>query len=269
MRFQYILIMSENKSLRPLQAANVAAFVGVLIVNTLATTVGINGKLTGAVSDGIPNLFVPAGLTFSIWGPIYLLLLMFTAWQFTKAAAPAVGRVGWLFVLSSAANIGWLLLWHYQLTALSMAAMLALLASLIAIYVKLGVGVEPRPSLAERWLSHVPFGVYLGWITVATIANASAVLVSLGWNGFGLAPEVWTVIVMAVAVLITAATLLLRRDAAYALVVVWAFIGIALKRSADPSPASRAVEAAAIVCGAAVAAGILALAVRTMLRRRT
>jgi hypothetical protein len=260
--------MGENKSLWLFRAANVAAFVGVLIVNTLASTVGINGRLTGAVSDGIPNLFVPSGLTFSIWGPIYLLLLLFIILQFRRNMAAAVGRVGWLFVLSSAANIGWLLFWHYQYLVLSMAAMLLLLALLIAIYVRLGIGREPRPTAAERWFSQVPFSVYLGWITVATIANASAVLVTLGWNGFGVAPEVWTVVVMVVAVLITAAALLTRRDAAYALVAAWAFLGIALKRSADPSAASRTVEIAAIVCGAAVAAGILALAVRTMTRRR-
>jgi benzodiazapine receptor len=260
--------MNNTNTPRLLQAANVAAFAGVLVVNTLASTVGINGMLTGSVSDGIPNLFVPAGLTFSIWGLIYVLLLLFNVRQFTKNAGPAVGRVGWLFVLSSAANIGWLLLWHYKYTVLSLAAMLALLASLIAIYVRLGIGREPRPSTAERWFAHVPFSVYLGWITVATIANASAALVTLGWDGFGVAPEVWTIVVMAAAVLITGAALLTRRDASYALVVLWAFAGIALKRSADSSPASRVVEIAAIVCGAVVAAGILALAVRTVLRRR-
>ena len=257
--------MNNNNSPRLLQAANVAAFAGVLVVNTLASTVGINGMLTGSVSDGIPNLFVPAGLTFSIWGLIYVLLLLFNVWQFTQSSSPAVGRVGWLFVLSSAANVGWLLLWHYKLTVLSLAAMLVLLASLIAIYVRLGIG---RESTAERWFAHVPFSVYLGWITVATIANASAVLVTLGWDGFGVAPEVWTIVVMAAAVLITAAALLTRRDAFYALVVAWAFAGIALKRSADSSPAGRVVYIAAIVCGAAVATGILALAVRTILRRR-
>jgi benzodiazapine receptor len=260
--------MNNNNTPRLLQAANVVAFAGVLFVNTLASTVGINGKLTGSVSDGIPNLFVPAGLTFSIWGLIYALLLLFNVWQFTKNSGPAVGRVGWLFVLSSAANVGWLLLWHYQFIVLSLAAMLILLATLIAIYARLGIGREPRPSAAERWFSRVPFSVYLGWITVATIANASAALVSLGWDGFGFAPEIWTVVVMAAAVLITAAALLTRRDAAYALVVAWALAGIALKRSTDSSQASQMVEIAAIVCGAAVAAGILALAVRTLLRRR-
>jgi hypothetical protein len=260
--------MNENRSLWVLRAANLAAFAAVLVVNTLASTIGINGSLTGALSDGIPNLFVPSGLTFSIWGVIYLFLLLFIIWQFRKTAIPALGRVGWLFVLSSAANIGWLLLWHFHLVALSMAAMLALLASLIAVYVRLGIGREPRPSAAERWFTRVPFSVYLGWITVATIANATATLVTAGWNGFGLAPEVWTVIVMAVAALIASAILLTRRDAAYALVVAWALAGIALKRSADASQASGAVEAAAIVCGAVVVVGIAALAVRTLLRRR-
>lgn len=260
--------MNENRALWLVRSANIAAFVAVLVVNTLASTIGINGSLTGALSDEIPNMFVPAGLTFSIWGAIYVLLLLFNIWQFRKNAAPALGRVGWLFVISSAANIGWLLLWHYRLIALSLIAMLALLASLIAIYLRLGVSREARPSAAERWFAHVPFGVYLGWITVATIANATAVLVTAGWDGFHLGPEVWTVVVMAVAVLIALAVILTRRDAAYALVVAWALSGIALKRSADSSQASQTVAIAAIVCGAVVAAGIAALAVRTLLKHR-
>ncbi len=254
-----------------LQAANIVAFLGVLVVNTLATTVGINGRLTGAVSDGIPNLFVPAGLTFSIWGVIYLALLLFTVYQARglfrpgQQAPEGVLRIGWLFVLSSAANIGWLFLWHYDLVGLSMIAMLALLGSLLAIYVKLGTGLT-RASSAERWLLRVPFSLYVGWITVATIANASAFLVRIRWNGFGLAPEVWTVAVIVVAVLITLAVLLTRRDVAYSLVVLWALAGISLKRSGDSSSASQVVFITAIVCGAVVAVAIIASAVRSAVR---
>jgi benzodiazapine receptor len=254
-----------------LQVANIVAFLAVLVVNTLASTVGINGRLTGALSDGISNLFVPAGLTFSIWGVIYLFLLLFAVFQSRglfragQNAPAGVLRIGWLFVLSSAANIGWLLLWHYELVGLSMIAMLVLLGSLLAMYVRLGTG-RTRTSSAERWLLRVPFSLYVGWITVATIANATAFLVTIGWNGFGLPPEAWAVAVVVVAALVTLAVLLTRRDAAYGLVVLWARAGIALKRSGDATSASQVVFVAAIACGAVVAAAIIASAVRSAVR---
>jgi benzodiazapine receptor len=254
-----------------LQAANIVAFLTMIVVNTLATTTGLFGRQTGALSDAIPNLFVPAGITFSVWGVLYLLMLLFTVYQarglFTadRAAPEALGRVGWLFVVSSAANVGWLLLWHAQLVGLSMIPMLALLMTLIAVHLRLGTG-RTRPTGTERWFFRVPFSAYLGWITVATVANATAALVTAGWNGFGLAPEVWAVAMVVVAALLTIVMLLTRRDAAYGLVVVWALAGIALKRSADASVASRAVYVAALACSAVVAAAIIATAIRSALR---
>jgi benzodiazapine receptor len=253
------------------QVLNILSFVAVLVVNTLASTVGINGRLTGALSDKIPNLFVPAGLTFSIWGLIYLLLLLFAIGQarglFSSGQNVPEGtrRVGWLFILSSAANVGWLLLWHFELIGLSMLAMLVLLASLLGIYLRLGTG-RGRVRAGERLFFRLPFSMYLGWITVATIANATALLVKAGWNGFGLAPEVWTVAVIAVAALVTLAMLATRRDAGYGLVVLWALAGIALKRSADGSAASRVVFLATVVCGALVAAALIASVVRSALK---
>jgi benzodiazapine receptor len=267
--------MATRQSLKVLQAANIVAFIGVIVVNTLASTVGLNGVQTGVLSDEIPNLFVPAGLTFSIWGVIYIFLLLFTLTQArglfsAKGEAPAfVGKVGWLMVLSSAANIGWLLLWHWRQVGFSQLAMLALLASLIAISLRFGAA-QGSATPAERWFARIPFSVYLGWITVATIANATALLVKAGWNGFGLAPEVWTVAVIVVAVLITLVVLATRRDAAYALVVTWALAGIALKRSADHSAASTTVGVTAMVAAAVVVVGIVIVAVRSVVvARRT
>jgi benzodiazapine receptor len=258
-------------NIKLLQVANIVAFVAMIVVNALATTVGIFGRQTGALSDNIPNLFVPAGLTFSVWGVLYLLTLLFTVSQArglfaaNRSAPEALGKVGWLFFLSSAANVGWLLLWHAQLVALSMIPMLVLLGALIAIHVRLGTG-RTRPTGAERWFFRVPFSAYLGWITVATVANATAALVTAGWHGFGLAPEVWAIAMVAVAALVTLVMLLVRRDAAYGLVVLWALAGIALKRSTDASSASRAVFVAAVACAAVVAGALVGTAIRSALR---
>jgi translocator protein len=260
----------ESK-IKILQVINIVCFIGVIILNTLASTVGINGRLTGALSDEIPNLFVPAGLTFSIWGVIYILLLLFAIGQarglFSAGRKSPEGtrQVGWLFVLSSVGNIGWLLLWHFRLVGLSLLAMLLILASLVAIHQRLGTGRMPA-GRAERWLFRVPFSVYLGWITVATIANVTAALVKAGWTGFGLQPQFWAVTVVVVAALVTGAVLLTRRDVAYSLVIVWALAGIALKRSADSSPASQVVFVAAVVCASVVAAATIASAVRSAVR---
>ena len=258
-------------NMKILQVVNILSFIAVLVINTLASTVGINGRLTGALSDNIPNLFVPAGLTFSIWGVIYLLLLLFTIAQARglfsaeQKGPEGTGRIGWMFFISSVGNVAWLLLWHFELVTLSLVAMLVILVSLILIHTRLGTG-RTRDKLSGWLFFRVPFSIYLGWITVATIANATAVLVKAGWNGFGLPPEVWTVAVIVVAVLITGAMLVTRRDAGYGLVVLWALAGIALKRSADPTPASQVVFVAAIVCGAVVAAAIIASVVRSALR---
>jgi hypothetical protein len=254
-----------------IQVANILAFIAVIIVNTLASTVGINGRLTGELSDRLPNLFVPAGLTFSIWGVIYLLLLLFTIAQarglFSAGHVCPDGtqRIGWLFFLSSAANIAWLLLWHHELVGGSLLAMVAILAFLLAIYVKLGTG-RTRSNAAERWFFRVPFSVYLGWITVATMANVTAFLVKIGWNGFGLPPQVWAIVLTIVAALIAIAVLAARRDAAFGLVVLWALGGIAIKRSADSTVPSHAVFITALVCGAVVAAALIGLAARSVFR---
>ncbi|MCX7029884.1 MAG: hypothetical protein NTU62_07150 [Spirochaetes bacterium] len=258
-------------NIKLIQASNILAFLAMIVVNTLATTVGLFGWQTGVLSDVIPNLFVPAGLTFSVWGVLYLLLLLFVVYQarglFSAArqAPEALGRVGWLFVVSSVANIAWLLLWHLRLVGLSMIPMLVLLVTLIAVHVRLGTG-RTRPTGTERWFFRVPFSAYLGWITVAIVANATAALVTAGWNGFGLASEVWAVAMVVVAALLTLVMLATRRDAAYALVVLWALAGIVLKRSADASAASHAVFVAAVACAAVVAAAIAATAIRSALR---
>ena len=257
--------------MKALQVVNILSFVAMVAVNAISSTVGINGATPGELSDAIPNLFVPAGLTFSVWGVIYLALLLFTVAQarglFSAGQAGPEGtrRAGWLFLVSSVANVAWIFLWHYRLVGLSMLAMLALLLSLIAITTRLGTG-RSRAKPAERIFFRLPFSLYLGWITVATIANATALLVTWNWNGFGLAPEVWAVALVVIATLVTIAVLAVRRDAAHALVVTWALVGIALKRAADSSAASRVVYLTALVCAAVVVAGVAVSAVRSALK---
>ena len=81
----------------------------------------------------------------------------------------------------------------------------------------------------ETWAVRVPFSIYLGWITVATVANVTDVLDFVKWNQFGISSEVWMVIVLAAVLAIAGLMNFLRRDAAYALVILWALAGIAVK----------------------------------------
>jgi hypothetical protein len=164
-------------------------------------------------------------------------------------------KIGWLFVLSSIINIAWLFLWQYELLSLSVVLMFLLLATLILIYLRLGIGKSPV-ALREKLAIHVPFSVYLGWITIASIANVSVTLVSVNWNGFGISPEIWATLIITVALLITLLVLATRRDIAYGLVIVWALIGIAVKQSGNQNIVMLT-EASAIIVLLALAATIL------------
>ena len=236
------------------QIAVIIATIATIVVNGLANALPINGKGTGEISDTFDVFFVPAGYVFSIWGVIYLLLIAFTIFQALPAQRndPVLNTVGWVYVLSCIANIVWIFLWHYERFPLTLVAMLTLLACLISSYLLLGVG-RTEISAGYRWLVHLPFCVYLGWITVATVANVTDVLDYAGWGGWGISPEVWAVIMLVVATALTAAMLFTRRDAAYALVIIWAFVGIAIKQAE-----SRPVSLAAWVLTALI--GILLLA---------
>lgn len=237
-----------------LRLGNIVAYVVTLVVNSLAgSSTLLNGRTTAAVSDAYLTLVTPAGYVFSIWGVIYLLLGAFVVFQVlpNQKDQPYQKQIGALFILSSLFNIVWLFLWQYDYITLSVIVMFAFLATLIAIYVRLGIG-KTKASLKENLLVRLPFSVYLGWITIATIANVSAALVSVSWDGFGLSPQTWAILVLAVAAVITLAVIVTRKDVAYSLVVIWALAGIAVKQSLYPDIVLTAEVAIAIVVVALV-----------------
>jgi hypothetical protein len=255
--------MADTARHRRWAALNAAGLVGTLVMNGLANALPLNGKGTGELSDLYPNLFVPAGLTFSIWGLIYLLLLGFVGFQVVCAVRgqgerAALDAIGPWFVVSSAANSLWIVAWHWQRIGQALLLMLLLLASLLAIYLRLGVG-RARPRASRRWLVELPVSVYLGWITVATIANVTTLLVDMGHSDLPPGPVFWTVTVILVAVLLAGLMILTRSDLAFASVVAWALLGIWLKRRAIALPDDDAVEQAALV-------GIVLIAIASLLR---
>lgn len=211
----------------------VFSLVLMIAVNALANILPINGIGTGAVSDSFPNLFAPAGITFAIWGLIYLLLSIYAIYQtglFSKEKTSFdsewLRTVGFFFVLSSMANTIWIFAWHYKIIEVSLVMMLIILASLIKIVLILK---SQKLSTKEKLLIRLPFSVYFGWITVATIANVTTQLVAWNWNGFGILEPVWSIIILSVGALIGITTILSNRDTAYGLVLIWAFAGILIK----------------------------------------
>jgi len=214
---------------------NMALAVGTIAMNILANALPLNGQNTGEISDRFKVLFVPAGYVFSIWGLIYIGILAYAVYQALPGQRenPRLARVDSLFIVASVANVAWLFFWHYNLFLLTLVAMLTLLASLIGIYLALGIGRGVVPA-GERWAVRVPFSVYLGWISVATIANVTDVLDFVKWNGWGLEPAAWAAIMLGIGVVLAAAVVFTRYDAAYVLVFVWAYIGIALKQASTP-----------------------------------
>ena len=235
------------------QIANILSVVLALTVNILASTLPLNGQNTGEISDRFQVFFVPAGYVFAIWGVIYIGWIAFAVYQALPAQkeSPRLRKLGYLFALSGLLNAAWLFCWHYNQFGLSVLVMLGLLGLLIASYLRLDVGRTPVGT-AEKWCVDVPFSIYLGWISVAAIANVTDWLYFVNWNGFGIAPEIWAVIMLLVASLVGVMMALTRRDSAYLFVFAWSFVGIAVKQAAVPMVAYTAWAAAMVALGLAV-----------------
>jgi hypothetical protein len=256
-----------------LAIANLSGFAAVIVVNTLANTLPLGGRTTGQLSDQYPNLFVPSGLTFSIWGLIYLLLAIFVVYCVVFSARKPtqddsfMEKVGVLFFITCLANLGWIFAWQYQVLPLSLVLMIVLLGALILIYVRLNVGIASATA-AEKYLVHLPMSIYLGWISIATIANVTAVLVAGKWTRFGMSEQFWAVVMIAVGIILAGLMLFRRNDIFYALVVGWALVGILLKRIADMATPAGAVILTTIIGISLISLGILAQIARRRVYRR-
>jgi hypothetical protein len=233
-----------------------------IAVNGLANGLPLNGQGTGEISDRFDIYFVPAGYVFSIWGLIYLGLLVFSIYQALPMQRDneLLKRIAPAYWIGSLANAAWIFLWHYEFFYLTLIAMLTILASLIYIHAKL---FESKDDLGRnlKWFVKYPFSIYLGWISVATIANVSQVLFYSGWDGWGISSESWAVLMISVATTLGLLMQWRENDTPYVLVLVWAFVGIALKQSSNLLVANTAW----------VSSGILALVViiNPFLKRRT
>jgi hypothetical protein len=220
--------MESQKLCKSLKWFVLLAFLAMLTVNALSSILPINGVTPKEVSDRYPNLFVPAPLTFAIWGVIYILVFAYTLYVLgvfhqrgETCHATLLNRTGILFIITSVLNLSWVIAWHYGLLAISFILLVLFLLALINL--RLIIQRHEPLSIKEKWFVRLPFSIYFGWVTVATIAGATALLVGNGFGGLGLSESVWTVIILLVGAAIGIATALRFRDIPYLLVFIWAY----------------------------------------------
>lgn len=220
--------MESQKVCKSMKWFVLLAFVAMLTVNALSSILPINGVTPKEVSDRYPNLFVPAPLTFAIWGVIYILVFGYTLYLLglfhrrgETCNATLFNRTGIVFIITSVLNLSWVIAWHYGLLAISFVLLVLFLLAMIDM--RLIIQRHEPLTTKEKWFVRLTFSVYFGWITIATIAGATALLVGNGFSGLGLSESAWTVIILIVGAIIGILTALRFRDIPYALVLIWAY----------------------------------------------
>lgn len=212
----------------------IVTYIATVVVNYLSQVLPLNGVTAAEVSDSMPTLFAPAGYTFAIWGVIYFFLgamVLYRIGAFGNVSSALLKSTDdWLIICSGLANIAWIFSWHYDHIFLSVIAIVILLITLGILYTRIA---RFRLEGANWWFVKVPVSVYFGWITVATIANISSWLVDIGWNGFGIPRQVWTIVVLVIGALIGIIGTCSKVDFLYGLVFIWSYVGILYKHLAD------------------------------------
>ena len=144
-----------------------AATLGVIGFNALASMGYVNGVTPGEISDNYPTSITPAGYAFSIWSLIYLGLLAFSIIQLLPRNLERYRPVRSAYILSCALNCAWIFFWHSDQIIIAFVIIAALLVAVYFIASRL----RPLATTADIWLAKAPFGIYLGWLSAATLVN--------------------------------------------------------------------------------------------------
>ncbi|MEI5995528.1 tryptophan-rich sensory protein [Candidatus Enterococcus mansonii] len=224
--------MDKNQSIMSKWVVTIIYFL-MIGTNAAAVLLPLNGLTTQEVSDSYPNLFAPAGLTFSIWSVIYLLLGGFVVYQWIQPSNQSIlsnqkerNKIRRVFIVSSVLNSVWLFAWQYLQIDLSVVIMLGLLIVLIYINQLLSKEILTKKDFI---FIRLPFSVYFGWITIATIANITAFFVDKKIAFLQNNQEFWTISILIVGLVIIGATIIRNRNIAYGLATLWAYYGILVK----------------------------------------
>lgn len=217
--------------MKTLKWANTIAFLVMVVINMLSNLLPLGGKTTGQISDAYSNLFTPTGMTFSIWGVIYLLVGIFILYQWglfgsAEEANRIVSSIGIWFAVSCVFNTLWILCWHSDAIGWSVLCIAGLLITLILIQLR----ITPHAAgMSQRISVNAGFDIYYGWIVAATIANISVWLVKIGWNRFGLSETFWTTAIILIGAAIGICIVLIGRNRLAGLALIWAYVGILTK----------------------------------------
>lgn len=219
------------------QLTTLVAIWGSIAINALSNIKPPNGINIGRLSNLLfaEVQIIPANYAFAIWGVIYIGLVAFGFYQLqtTQRQSPRLRRGGYWLVVACLAQCLWVYAFLLRQFSLSVLVMMGILLPLIGFYQQLGIGHE-RVSSRERWLVDIPIGVYLGWISVATVVNVAIALYSADWGGWGLPPTLWTVVMMVVSAAIAAIMLVQRHDLAFTAVIAWALVAIVARSQSMP-----------------------------------
>lgn len=226
-----------NKKLM-LSIVNFLGLLAVIIFNYLANALPINDKTTGEISDKFLTLFKPAGYVFSIWGVIYVALIVFAVYQLLPKAKNSglVNIIGIYFIVNCVSNVAWLFAWHHEKFELSVLIMLVILYTLIKIYTNIHTAYLDQFA-AAKWTVFVPFSIYFAWICVATIANITIYLYSINWSGFGISPIVWFILLLSAGLGLGFFILKRFNDVIFVFVLIWAYWGIAIQNKGNETVA--------------------------------
>ncbi|MDJ0799284.1 MAG: tryptophan-rich sensory protein [Calothrix sp. MO_167.B12] len=219
------------------QIVTFVAIVTAFVVNVISNIFPAGGINIGEISNTLFKdvLIIPANYAFAIWGVIYLGLFAFAIYQLlpNQRQDADLRQVGYPIAIASLIQCIWVYLFLYRLFTISVVAMLLILLPLIVAYLRLRVS-KKTVSRSKKWYVHRPISIYLGWISVATIVNVACALYSQGWNGWGISPEIWTIVMLVIASAIAGLIAIRGEDIVYPGVTVWALVAIAIKHGNIP-----------------------------------
>lgn len=219
-----------------LQIATIVSILGAIVMNAVSNLFPLRGLSIGAISNTILGgvLITPANYAFAIWGVIYLGLIGFGIYQALPQQRynPHLLKLRAPIIWASVFQIVWVYLFQLLQFWLSVVFIFGILFNLIAAYVWSRFSKD-RVSREEKWLVQIPISIYLGWISVASIVNVASALYASRWNGWGIDASIWTMLMILIADVITAAIVVRYRDAAFTGVIVWAFLAIAVRQFAQ------------------------------------
>lgn len=235
----------QNDRLR--QALVVFSVIAMIVMNYLSNAGVFGGQTNGEISDKYHTLITPAGYAFSIWGLIFLGILAFAVYQAfpSQRTNPRFRAVGWWAVLNAFCNAIWSPLFNTERIGLALIVILVMLFSLVIIEQRLLeqphvplIATNPDATLpesaaspVETWLARIPFSIYFGWLTVATILNVAVYLKATNFSLLGLSEQTWAIAILIVGILVGVVIFNRFRSVAYILVFTWAYTAIAAEQT--------------------------------------